>query len=548
MKKRILSAALALVLLCTALPGAAFAAASSETQDMLPAQETPADTEPLPPDAAEVPSGPALSEASDPAPAPVPQGEEETDPPSVPTTEPTAQPVQAILKEDHVRYLHGYPDRSLRPQGTLTRAQIAQMVFRLLENPNSGTGTCSYTDIPAGVWYEEPVRALCALGLFMDAKTFRPQDPVTRAELVTILTRLKPEAAGTSSFPDVPQKHWASAQIGAAVSLGWISGYPDGTFRPDRPVNRGEACTILNRVCGRTGDPVWTGRLLAFGLFPDVSQNYWAGTALMEAAVEHTPRSSAPMEQWEPLDLTQYQFTPGFHAFEGQNFYVNARGKLVMGQTLGAFRADADGALTQTKQAYRMPRVPYYSQIDNINAWVGCEAVSTLMGLHAKGYAKDVPLRYFLDHLPRSASDPEKGFVGSPYQPDPTKKTRTTIYPAKLAEYSNQFCYGLPACADFRGASVQQLRQELLAGNCVVGYMTLWWKAPHKRPYNIEGTVKQLVSNNHAVLVCGYDPAKGYFISDPYNYYNRGEVYQYWKDAATFDSIWNARKMGMVIR
>ena len=103
-------------------------------------------------------------------------------------------------------------------------------------------------------------------------------------------------------------------------------------------------------------------------------------------------------------------------------------------------------------------------------------------------------------------------------------------------------------CEDFRGASITDLQRELLAGNCVVGYMTLWWEAPYYRNYNIEGTIQRLVSNNHAVLVCGYDPDKGYFISDPYNYYNRGKVYQYWENAQTFEAIWAERQVGMVLR
>ena len=78
--------------------------------------------------------------------------------------------------------------------------------------------------------------------------------------------------------------------------------------------------------------------------------------------------------------------------------------------------------------------------------------------------------------------------------------------------------------------------------------MTLWWEAPYYRYYNIEGTTQRLVSNNHAVLVCGYDPNKGYFISDPYNYYNRGQVHQYWENAQAFEKIWNERKVGMVLR
>ena len=172
----------------------------------------------------------------------------------------------------------------------------------------------------------------------------------------------------------------------------------------------------------------------------------------------------------------------------------------------------------------------------------------TLSGLQAKGFAKDVPLRTFLDDLPRSSSDPEKGFVGSPYVPDTTKRTRTTIYPAKLAEYTNSYCNGEVLCSDFRGATIEELQRELLAGNCVVGYLTLWWATPFYRNYIIEGQTQRLVSNNHAILVCGYDPEKGYYISDPYNYYNRGQVHQYWENAATFERIWNERKTGMVMR
>ena len=78
--------------------------------------------------------------------------------------------------------------------------------------------------------------------------------------------------------------------------------------------------------------------------------------------------------------------------------------------------------------------------------------------------------------------------------------------------------------------------------------MTLRWEPIFYRNYNIEGEVQRLVSNNHAVLVCGYSPTKGYFISDPYNEFTPGKPYQYWKDAETFEIIWNERKVGMIIR
>ncbi len=494
----------------------------------------------------------------------VPDGPEENDPPQNNTpstgedegddtpeeTDPPVTPEQptAVLTKNHVLYLAGFPDRCFQPDQTLTRAQGAQIVYRLLENPTAGTKACSYTDVADGQWYAQPVRALCALGLFDDGARFRPDDVMTRAELVDLLIRLWPDAQGSANFRDVPADHWAAAQIGAAAALGWINGYADGTFRPDGSLTRAEACAVINRMTGRSGDSALATKLLALGLFPDMGPGHWAGPLVAEAAVAHNHNTSGSVESWSGVDLASLRFTPGFHDVGAELFYVDRNGKLALNCQLGAYTAAANGALSRTAAGYQLPYVPYHSQIDEIYAWVGCEAVSTLGGLQAKGFAGDVALRSFLDNLPRSKSDPEKGFVGSPYVPDTSKRTRTTIYPAKLAEYSNSYTGGVNPCADFRGASITDLQRELLAGNCVVGYMTLWWAKPYYRNYNIEGTTQSLVSNNHAVLVCGYDPEKGYFISDPYNYYNRGQVHQYWEDAATFESIWNERKVGMVIR
>lgn len=453
------------------------------------------------------------------------------------------------LIEDHVPYMQGFPEGTFQPDTQLTRAQAAQMVSRLLTAPESGSDPCSYQDVPAQAWYAPAVTALCRLGLFDDGAAFRPEEVITRAEFVGLLVRLAPEAAGEAAFTDVPADHWAAAQIGAAVSLGWLTGYPDGTFGPENGLTRAEACTVVNRMTDRQGDTAQAQKLLALGLYADVAPTHWAAQTIAEASVSHTPNGAAGSETWSGVDLTALSFAPGFHTVGTKLYYVDRYGKLAVSTTVGAYTAGADGVLTQTAQGYAMPSVPYFSQIDDLYAWVGCESVATFTGLRAKGYAGDVALRTFVANQTRSPSnDPEKGFVGDPFTPDPTKKIRTTIYPAKLAEYSNRYCGGETPCADFRGASITDLQRELLAGNCVVGYMTLWWAKPYYRSYQIEGKTQWLVSNNHAVLVCGYDPEKGYRISDPYNYYNRGQVYQYWEPAEIFEPIWNERQVGMVIR
>lgn len=529
---------LCLALSILAMPAQAVQLETEDPADQIQAEETlaPAEEETQPVDE------PETTEAENEDLALLPEEEEEA--PVIPAQ---TRQVPALLTA-HVRYMEGFPEGTFLPDQQLTRAQAAQMVYRLLAAPDSGMGPCSYADVPASQWYAKAVTALCRLGLFDDGSQFRPEDVITRAEFVDLLVRLQPEAQGQAVFSDVPAWHWAARQIGAAVQLGWINGYPDGTFKPDKGLSRAEACTIINRMTGRTGDTAQATKIIGLGLYSDVTIDYWAALTIAEASVSHTPQVSGAVETWYGVDLSALTFTAGFHDVGNQLFYVDRYGKLAISKMVGVYSADASGALTLTSWSYRMPNVPYISQIDNIYAWVGCEAVSTLMGLQAKGYALNTPLKTFLDNLPRSASDPEKGFVGSPYVPDKSKKTRTTIYPAKLAEYANSYCGGDIVCQDFRGASVTDLQRELLAGNCVVAYMTLWWKEPFYRNYVIEGQVQSLVSNNHAVLVCGYDPDKGYFISDPYNYYNRGQVHQYWENAQTFEKIWNERKVGMVLR
>lgn len=462
-------------------------------------------------------------------------------------TDTSPDTVKPILSEAHIRYINGFPDQTMRPERAVTRAEAAGIISNLLENPQAGTLDCHYTDLRVGAWYEAAARGLCKLGLFDDSDHFRPDDAITRAELVDVLVRFAPNAPDApASFSDVPSDHWAAAQIGKATALGWLSGYPDGTFRPESSLTRAEACAIINRVTNRSGDATQAKKLIGLGRFTDVRPNFWAAVTIAEAAVDHQHSLTESGEQWRGIDWLNTTFTPGIHDIDGNLYSVDRHKHLQTNTTVGAYTADANGVLTQVANAHQVSYVPYISQIDGIQAWVGCEPISSLMGLKAFGYAKGIDARTYLAGLPHAATNPEYGFVGSPYVVDPNK--RTTIYPAALATYCNSYCNGATVCADFRGASVQELRQELLAGHAVVAYETLWWEAPRYRTFWIDGQRQSLVYNNHAVLVYGYDPAKGYLISDPYNYYNRGETYQYWKDAATFDRIWNERKVGMVMR
>lgn len=499
---------------------------------------------------------------------------------------------QITLKQGgelHAKFMDGDTGGLFRPDAPTTRAELARILFNLLEQYPTPGVVPSFPDVPRDAWFAPAVELMAGLGVMTGGEDglFRPSDPIPRWEVAGVLYRLlgAEDFDAQYRFPDVPEDHPACVPISWAADRGLFQGDDMGNFNPDSSLTRAQTAAVINRLLGRA--PGTPERLAASYLrvFPDVPVEHWAYSHIMEAAVAHTQEPGPDgTEVWtttarERNSLAngfhsfngalyyvyggcfaynggysgvtfdrngRVSMTPGFHNVDGTIYYADRYGRLLMNAEFGAYHADSTGAVTQTSASYQIPNVPYLSQIDGINAWVGCEATAALPGLWVKGFAQDVTLRYYLDNLPRSQSDPELGFVGSPYVPDRTR--RTTIYPAKLAEYSNSFCGGAVVCTDFRGGSVEELRRELLAGNCVVAYETLWWNRPTYGIYNIAGTSQRLVNNNHAVLVCGFDPEKGYFISDPYNYYNRGQVHQYWENAQTFDSIWNERKVGMLIR
>lgn len=452
-------------------------------------------------------------------------------------------PPPALLS-DHISYIAGYPDGSMGPSRTVTRAEAVTFLYRLLADPDSGTGSCSYTDVSDSDWFAEPVRAVCRLGLASDGYSFRPNDAITRAEFVSILVNLTDDVTASESFADVPTDYWAAEAISKAAALGWVGGYEDGTFRPENTLTRAEACAVFNRITNRAGDADQAKALLSLGLYSDVSANHWAGTDIVEASVGHTPGVAFLGEHWDSIDASGHHFDPGVHDINGNLYAVDHNGTLLTNQNVGAYTAAANGVLSQTASSMTSS-VPYISQLDGINAEMGCEPISALMGLQGKGFATGVSASDFLDNLPYSASNPAYGFVGSPYYSD---GRYSSIDPTPLANYCNTYCGGAAVCEDITGYSVQDIQRELLAGNFIVAYQTFSWASVRYANFYIDGVLTPKVANNHVRLIYGYDPARGYLVSDPYNASCRWQTYQYWIDSASFDYCWNQRKTGMVIR
>ena len=161
-----------------------------------------------------------------------------------------------LNKTDHFAYVIGYPDGTVHPNGQITRAEVATIFFRLLRDEvRDGAFTTSntYSDVAYGKWYNNPISTMSALGIITGYPdgTFKPDKPITRAEFAAIAARFDETQSGKSAtFSDVIG-HWAAKEIGIAYYNDWIKGYPDGTFKPDQNITRAEAMTLINRVLER---------------------------------------------------------------------------------------------------------------------------------------------------------------------------------------------------------------------------------------------------------------------------------------------------------
>lgn len=218
--------------------------------------------------------------------------------------------------EDHYAYIVGYEDGTVRPEGYLTRAEVATIFFRLLTDTSREqfwTTQNDYADVTQEAWYNNAIATMTNAGILKGYEdgTFRPDASITRAEFAAIAARFDRGAAETGSGFSDTAGHWAEAEICRAVSLGWIQGYEDGTFRPDQPITRAEVMTIVNRMLDRAPEDE-TDLLPDMNLWSDNLPGAWYYLAVQEATNSHTYiRKDNGYETWvamlEDPDWTQYQ-------------------------------------------------------------------------------------------------------------------------------------------------------------------------------------------------------------------------------------------------
>lgn len=157
---------------------------------------------------------------------------------------------------DHFAYVQGYPDGTVKPAGNITRAETAAILFRLMDDASRKTyysTKSGFRDVASGSWYNTYVATLNNAGVITDSSNgyFRPNEAITRAELAAMLAKFSETTSAANYFNDVSAKYWAANAIAICAKLGWITGYPDGTFRPDRNVTRAELMAMINRATGR---------------------------------------------------------------------------------------------------------------------------------------------------------------------------------------------------------------------------------------------------------------------------------------------------------
>ena len=208
---------------------------------------------------------------------------------------------------DHYAYIKGYPNGSFKPTDTITRAEAATIFYRLLTDSTRKAYTTTYNafkDVPATAWYNTAVSTMAKLGIVNGGADgyFRPNDPITRAEIAAMIARCDGAYyTGTSTVFSDTYGHWAAGYIDRAYELGWINGYGT-TYAPDRYISRAETVAVLNRVLNRA--PQYTSDLTRnYTTFSDVATSAWYYLDVEEAANSHTytRKTNADYETWTKL-------------------------------------------------------------------------------------------------------------------------------------------------------------------------------------------------------------------------------------------------------
>lgn len=208
-----------------------------------------------------------------------------------------------LNRTDHFAFLVGYTDGTFGPERNMTRAEVTTMFARLLTEQIEADKTYSntFSDVPKGYWAANYIGYMQQFGIITGYSdgSFRPDAPVTRAEFAAIASRFEKLTEGSKSFTDVPDTYWAARYINFAATRGWVTGYSDGTFKPENPITRAEVAAVTCRLLERSADQSYIrSHLNELRTFSDVTESHWAYWYAMEAANGHDYTKSGGSENW----------------------------------------------------------------------------------------------------------------------------------------------------------------------------------------------------------------------------------------------------------
>ena len=233
--------------------------------------------------------------------------------PSTPPTVDIPDDVPTGLNgKDHYAYIIGYGNNDVRPQNNITRAEVATIFFRLLTDETreaNMTKSNGYNDVKDGDWFCCAVSTLSKMGIIKGYEdgSFKPNDPISRAEFAAIAARFDPDGDKTpASFSDVTS-HWAKDEISIAANHGWIKGYEDGSFKPDQKITRAETMTLVNRVLNRLPEAKDDLHKDMKTWVDNMDETAWYYLAVQEATNSHyfKNKTGTKFEQWTDLRDTR---------------------------------------------------------------------------------------------------------------------------------------------------------------------------------------------------------------------------------------------------
>ena len=222
--------------------------------------------------------------------------------------------INLLNKKDHYAYMYGYPDDTFRPSKSMTRAEATAMFGRLLlKRPNeSKEFKKTYSDVNKDDWYASAITIMTELNIVKGYEdgSFKPNAPITRAEFATMASQFDKLNGGSLNFTDVNTSHWAYPYIASAYNKGWISGYPDGSFRPEKSISREEVVSITNRMLDRKCDLDFVEKNKSILImFKDNPESSWSYGDIIEATnghEYHRKNGNSIEEVWERLNHKEF--------------------------------------------------------------------------------------------------------------------------------------------------------------------------------------------------------------------------------------------------